>query len=100
MPHHPVLFIVFILLISSSFAALTFESASPSPLNDRPIIGVLTQPFKGDAKKHYIVASYVKYLESAGARVVPIFYDEERAKLVTLVSKLNGLLFTGGGMVC
>lgn len=25
--------------------------------------------------KYYIAASYVKYLESAGARVVPVRYD-------------------------
>lgn len=47
-----------------------------SGLNDRPVIGILTQPSRTCEKigkgNSYIAASYVKYLESAGARVVPI----------------------------
>jgi len=47
-----------------------------------PIIGVLTQEvYTGglisrhfDNKTSYIAASYVKYLEGAGARVVPIWW--------------------------
>jgi len=46
-----------------------------------PIIGVLTQEVYVDGlisrhfdnKTSYIAASYVKYLEGAGARVVPIW---------------------------
>ena len=34
--------------------------------NTRPIVGILNQKF--DAKNSYIVASYVKWVESAGAR--------------------------------
>uniref|UniRef100_A0A5F8H609 folate gamma-glutamyl hydrolase n=1 Tax=Monodelphis domestica TaxID=13616 RepID=A0A5F8H609_MONDO len=44
-------------------------------INERPIIGILAQSHKEDLQglgKYYIAASYVKYLESAGARVVPI----------------------------
>ena len=40
-------------------------------LNDRPIIAVLAQAIEGFKEYSYIAASYVKYLESAGARVVP-----------------------------
>jgi gamma-glutamyl hydrolase len=45
-------------------------------LNDRPIIGILSQP--GDPAPEgysYIAASYVKWVESAGARVIPIEFD-------------------------
>ena len=41
----------------------------------RPIIGVVAQTTYGKRARHgptYFAASYVKYLESAGARVVPI----------------------------
>ncbi len=40
--------------------------------NTRPIIAVLSQEewIDGVATKSYIAASYIKYLESAGARVV------------------------------
>jgi len=41
-------------------------------LNDRPIIGVLAQELGDGSQQSYIAASYVKYLEMAGARVVPV----------------------------
>ena len=51
--------------------------------NDRPMIGVLTQPLpanlKNDSrfegKTSYIMASYINHLESAGARTVPLIFD-------------------------
>ena len=43
-----------------------------------------------------VSASYVKYIESAGARVVPIHYNSTTATIANLVNKLNGVLFTGG----
>lgn len=48
-------------------------------LNNYPIIGVFTQPSTSEegnchGKCLYLAASYVKYLESSGARVVPINY--------------------------
>jgi hypothetical protein len=54
-------------------------------VNDRPIIGVLTQPLTNDFKKDprfagkssYIMASYINILESAGARTVPLIYDAD-----------------------
>jgi len=45
----------------------------------------------------FIPASYVKYLEMAGARVVPIYYDAPKEYYDNLLTKLNGVLFTGGG---
>ena len=44
-------------------------------LNMRPIIGILTQPSPSELMQFgnsYIPASYVKYVESGGARVVPV----------------------------
>jgi hypothetical protein len=46
-------------------------SQSETVSNNRPIIGVLSQEYE-DQHHSYIAASYVKYLESAGARVVRI----------------------------
>eukprot|EP00073_Rattus_norvegicus_P023865 XP_006237991.1 PREDICTED: gamma-glutamyl hydrolase-like [Rattus norvegicus] len=43
----------------------------------RPIIGIIMQECYGNMTKlgrFYIAASYVKFIESAGARVVPIRY--------------------------
>lgn len=51
-----------------------------------------------DPKEYgYIAASYVKYLEMAGGRVVPIPYDADQATLDKLFDGLNGLFFPGGG---
>lgn len=71
-------------------------------LNDRPIIGILAQEANlhglDSLGKSYIAASYVKYVESAGARVVPLrigLPDEEYKKLF---NSINGVLIPGGGV--
>lgn len=46
--------------------------------------------------KYYIAASYVKYLESAGARVVPIRLDLPHTQYTELFRSINGILFPGG----
>ncbi|CAK8992344.1 Gamma-glutamyl hydrolase A (Conjugase A) (GH A) (Gamma-Glu-X carboxypeptidase A), partial [Durusdinium trenchii] len=61
--------------------------------NDRPIIGVLTQPALG---REYVAGSYVKYLEAAGARVVALRYRWSKEELVDMAKSLNGLLLPGG----
>ncbi|EAL64169.1 peptidase C26 family protein [Dictyostelium discoideum AX4] len=70
-------------------------------INNRPIIGILTQPTDGDMTtfgSQYIAASYVKYIESAGARVVPILYDIDIKSLTELMGSINGVFFPGGGV--
>lgn len=59
-----------------------------------PVIGVFAHP----AAKHgeYIAASYVKWVEMAGGRVVPIPYTAPPEYIRELVPQLNGLLFPGG----
>jgi len=67
--------------------------------NDRPIIGIFTQPSPSVLSRFgnsYIAASYVKFIESAGARVVPIFYKSSQADLKKLFNSINGILFPGG----
>ncbi|KAF5842134.1 class I glutamine amidotransferase-like protein [Dunaliella salina] len=74
------------------------DAKEQQPINDRPIIGILSQP--GDpAPKNmsYIAASYVKWVESAGARVVPIFYDMSEEQVRQRFNVINGLLIPGGG---
>ncbi|KAI5610278.1 gamma-glutamyl hydrolase precursor [Silurus asotus] len=67
-------------------------------LNDRPIIGVLAQEVYSPSpgKNSYIAASYVKYLESAGARVVPVMINRTEEEYTILFKSLNGILFPGG----
>ncbi|XP_057646546.1 gamma-glutamyl hydrolase [Chionomys nivalis] len=66
----------------------------------KPIIGVLMQKCRTkemrNLGKYYIAASYVKYLESAGARVVPIRLDLSLTQYTELFRSINGILFPGG----
>ncbi|XP_059837809.1 gamma-glutamyl hydrolase-like [Hypanus sabinus] len=85
----------FVLLLCVS-AAL-----SAAPINQRPVIGILAQQMPNkfaDYGGSYIAASYVKYLESAGARVVPISTKLSEAEYQKLFYSLNGVLFPGGGV--
>lgn len=43
----------------------------------------------------YIPASHVKFLEAAGARVVPVSYRLGKDKLFKTISQLNGLYIPG-----
>ncbi|XP_022901962.1 gamma-glutamyl hydrolase-like [Onthophagus taurus] len=70
---------------------------------DTPIIGVLSQGIyynqKLDPKYHsYIAASYVKYLESAGARVVPVFIEKPLSYYEKVIKYTNGILLPGGAV--
>ncbi|XP_077607934.1 gamma-glutamyl hydrolase-like isoform X2 [Crocuta crocuta] len=61
--------------------------------------GVLMQKCHGHMKslgRYYIAASYVKYLESAGARVVPVRPDLIEEEYEKLFQSINGILFPGG----
>uniref|UniRef100_A0A0E0DTY0 folate gamma-glutamyl hydrolase n=1 Tax=Oryza meridionalis TaxID=40149 RepID=A0A0E0DTY0_9ORYZ len=70
---------------------------------DRPVIGIVSHPGDGAGGRvsngtaaSYIAASYVKFVESAGARVVPLIYNEPEERLLEKLSLVNGVLFTGG----
>uniref|UniRef100_A0A8C7Y3N0 folate gamma-glutamyl hydrolase n=1 Tax=Oryzias sinensis TaxID=183150 RepID=A0A8C7Y3N0_9TELE len=94
-----VLYLVFVFAVLLA-AVLACAPGRSQQLTDRPIIGVLAQeilPKDAFARgSSYIAASYVKFLESAGARVAPIqinLTDEEYTKLF---HSINGLLLPGG----
>ncbi|KAK7136633.1 hypothetical protein R3I93_016850 [Phoxinus phoxinus] len=92
-------------LVLAVFAAIQCgfpaSCARNLPLNYRPIIGILAQE-KLEDDPHpngtYIAASYVKYLESAGARVVPIRINRTREEYEKLFNAINGLLLPGGNV--
>jgi len=77
------------------FVVCSLIFACVAALNDRPIVGVLTQDCSFNKGKQYIAAGYVKWLEAGGARVVPIKYDTD--KLDETLNSINGLLLPGGG---
>nr|GEV70771.1 gamma-glutamyl hydrolase 2 [Tanacetum cinerariifolium] len=95
-----------ILLLPSSVVVGEMSGACPAPdpsLNYRPIIGIVTHPGDGASGRlsnatnaSYIAASYVKFVESAGARVIPIIYNEPIEIIEKKLNLVNGVLFTGG----
>jgi gamma-glutamyl hydrolase len=62
-------------------------------LNYRPVIGILSHPGDGASGRltnasgtSYIAASYVKFVESAGARVIPLIYNEPSDVLFQVIT--------------
>ena len=83
-----------LLIISISIALI---SCQPTVA---PIVGIVTIPsdypqYSADSWS-YFATSYVKYLESAGAQVIPIQYDLPQSNITFLLDNINGVLFTGG----
>lgn len=66
----------------------------PEPVNDRVLIGILTQP--RNETHDYTMAAYVKFIEQSGARAVRVNWRLPDDELVSLISKINGVLFPGG----
>lgn len=67
-----------------------------------PVIGIMSQPTKNHADNcggscEYIAASYVKFVELAGARAVPVSYYSTDAEIDDIMTQVNGFLFPGGG---
>lgn len=89
-------------MLTSTILALIFSLIPLINSSDhRPIIGILAQPSDFNATHptdnySYIATSYVKFVESAGARVIPIPYDLPNEQLKEIFQSINGLLFPGG----
>ena len=47
-------------------------------------------------RRSYIAGGFVKWIEAAGARPVPIRYYSSDAELRRLFNSVNGLIFPGG----
>lgn len=60
-----------ILTFLSCLLSVVIVQATEPQLNNRPILGVLLLE-NNERTQQFIGASYVKYLESAGARVVSV----------------------------
>ncbi|XP_068130695.1 gamma-glutamyl hydrolase-like isoform X2 [Hyperolius riggenbachi] len=69
-------------------------------INDRPIIGIVTQEVSDkdffQYGRTFIADSYVKFLESAGCRVVPIRLNLTEDEYLHLFNSINGILLPGG----
>ncbi|ESW21555.1 hypothetical protein PHAVU_005G080600 [Phaseolus vulgaris] len=87
----------------NSLSSSSSYAAADSKLNQRPVIGILSHPGDGSSGRlsnvsdvSYIAASYVKFVESGGARVIPLLYNESPQNLNKKLDLVNGVLFTGG----
>merc|ERR1719228_2905166 len=93
-------------LLILSFTFLSFQQVQGT---DRPIIGIVTQwyrdgafPNLAEADNHtsFLSASYVKWIEAAGARVVPVIINIEDEDFTEYFEEVfagvNGLVIPGG----
>eukprot|EP00727_Mastigamoeba_balamuthi_P008063 m51a1_g3878 putative peptidase c26 family protein (434) ;mRNA; r:30437-32299 len=82
--------------------ALLLGCARAGAANTRPIIAVLTQPTSPELIAYgpsFLAASYAKWLESAGARVSPLLHTMGAEEMRAFLSKVNGVLLPGGGIL-
>jgi len=94
-----------IVLILIAYVELATVHGMPTNTesNNRPIIAILSQKAYPDMLPpgiealSYIAASYVKYIESAGARVVPVTTTMSSQEVEDIFNSVNGVLFPGGG---
>ncbi|CAB9529705.1 Gamma-glutamyl hydrolase [Seminavis robusta] len=98
-------------MLWSSCVALSFGLSVNAAISvsaqqtSSPVIGILSQPIglrktdqNTEQKEEYVIAaSYVKWLESGGARSIPIPYDAGPGMVKDLFGQINGLLLPGGG---
>lgn len=92
------------LYLAEFFCLLLVVKATRSPL-----IGMFSLPFSDETGQpssfcpkdqpdcEFLPASYVRYIESAGAEVVPVSLRASIEEIDHLMNSLNGFLFTGGG---
>ncbi|KAK2156271.1 hypothetical protein LSH36_217g04053 [Paralvinella palmiformis] len=80
----------FFLLVSFHLIACTNSAER------RPVIGILAQAASLQDGDSYIFSAYVKFIEQAGALVVPLRIKESKGYYKTLFEKLNGFAYGKG----
>ncbi|XP_054262844.1 gamma-glutamyl hydrolase A-like isoform X1 [Macrosteles quadrilineatus] len=68
---------------------------------ERPIIGIVTEEVSSKAQvdaRSMIAASYVKAVEQAGARAVPIFINKTASYYRHILDAINGVVLPGGAV--
>ncbi|XP_002166220.1 gamma-glutamyl hydrolase A [Hydra vulgaris] len=92
----------FVNLVQTALFLIFIVCEVESELNLRPVLGIITQktsevfeplvPYNST----YIASSYVKFLEMAGAEVVPIISTWNKKRIERVIRKVNGVLLPGG----
>ena len=81
-------------LHAAMFAFSGVASPSSAETAGGPVIALLMQPY--GVGKSYVPASYVKWLELAGARVVPLSFHATDDEVDAIFEQVNGALWSGG----
>eukprot|EP01023_Acetabularia_acetabulum_P046352 TRINITY_DN4776_c0_g1_i1.p1 TRINITY_DN4776_c0_g1~~TRINITY_DN4776_c0_g1_i1.p1 ORF type:complete len:338 (-),score=57.93 TRINITY_DN4776_c0_g1_i1:179-1192(-) len=91
------LFVVFIIFVEGQNLGWKDDALlRPAVTNFYPVLGIMSQGDPSLQGETYIAASYVKWIESGGAQVVPIRCDTPESELEDLYKQLNGVVFPGG----
>lgn len=84
---------------------IAFGLIPESLSHDRPVIGVLVQEISKvfdvlypNQYDLFVPASYVQWIQSGGARVIPIWSGKSRDYYQNIMSKINGILLPGGNV--
>ena len=68
---------------------------------NKPTIGILTKPCKEELPTvecgGMLEARYIRWVEQAGGRAIPIHYDATEEQIDYIMDRINGVFFTGGG---
>lgn len=81
------------------------DDVKDDDVNDRPIVAVLSMgidseddlvQYQSQNYTSYIAASYVKYMEMAGARAVPVLLNQPDEYYIRVFKGTNGMLIPGG----
>jgi len=80
--------------VSIFLYAFFISSSVALEMNHRPIVGILSVPYK-NTEKSYVEQSYVRMVESSGARAVPIKWNANRREIDFLLNSVNGVLIAG-----
>mmetsp|Transcript_62138 Transcript_62138/g.73592 ORF Transcript_62138/g.73592 Transcript_62138/m.73592 type:complete len:341 (-) Transcript_62138:131-1153(-) len=82
----------------SALTLITATSIDHDEITERPVIGIVTR-INDDNTEEYIAASYVKWLESLGARSIPVPLLASNETVIDIFNHVNGFLWPGGGDV-
>ncbi|XP_053212026.1 gamma-glutamyl hydrolase A-like [Panonychus citri] len=69
--------------------------------NQRPVIGILTMPIEDSGNRtspSNFPSSYVKFIESAGGRVIPVLVGKDEDYYAKMINITSGMLLTGGSI--
>ena len=85
-------------LMAASSASASFVVTRANAPNNRPIIGILAEEIAWSLRDRYpevqpfshIAASYVKFVEGAGARPAPIWIGRPKEYYEDIMKRING----------